>query len=122
MDLLKVDRLVSIEVDCHFYKKAWRCWATGTSCVGRSVFHGNSLVSGFFPDLFSDFVLRRSKFQGVLDGECIDADFVVDPFCGHCDAEHGRFVFLVRIAGRDRYSQPVVFDACSELSIMEAFW
>ena len=29
-------------------------------------------------------------------------------FCGHCDAEHGRFVFLVRIAGRDRYSQPVV--------------
>jgi hypothetical protein len=33
-----------------------------------------------FPDLFSDFVLRRSKFQGVLDGECIDADFVVDLF------------------------------------------
>ena len=50
VDLLKVDRLVSIEVDCHFYKKAasvaGRCW--DELGRGRSVFHGNSLGSGFF--------------------------------------------------------------------------
>lgn len=96
-----------------------RCWAllgrVGTRALGFSwEFPGFRIL----PDLFSDFVLRKCKFQGFLDGECIDADFGVDLFA---DTVMQKMVDLYSLEGSQEEID-ILNQLCLTLVLNSASW
>ena len=85
---------------------------------GRSVFHGNSLGSGFFR-IFSPILCWESvNSKGFLDGECIDADFGVDLFA---DTVMQKMVDLYSLEGSQEEID-ILNQLCLTLVLNSASW